>query len=258
MEAQFPFGAPVRRVEQEDRSPKKVFVLGVYASAVHARWKREGKTVCPGLAVAGEPRVFWDGNETEARQIIGEIILPPGAGELSLPGKRENGPSGRALLPLYLEPLGYRMEEAWLANLLPEPCIGPSQLKAVRPYYESLAAALNLPPITAPIENGRFCDERRAEELREEILLSGADTILPMGDVPIRQFLYPFCGFPCRRLAEYTERYGYGTPCTVLIGGKTLKVWPVAHPTLLGSMGKADPLWQARHALWMEERRAER
>jgi hypothetical protein len=34
----FPFGQPLRRVEQQDRAPKKVFVLGVYTSAVHARW----------------------------------------------------------------------------------------------------------------------------------------------------------------------------------------------------------------------------
>ena len=34
----FPFGETVKRLVQEDRTPKKVFVLGVYASAVHARW----------------------------------------------------------------------------------------------------------------------------------------------------------------------------------------------------------------------------
>ena len=43
----FPFGQPVRRVEQQDRAPKRVFVLGVYASAVHARWIDVDGT-CPG------------------------------------------------------------------------------------------------------------------------------------------------------------------------------------------------------------------
>lgn len=32
----FPFGEPVKAVTQTDRSEKDVFVLGVYASAVHA------------------------------------------------------------------------------------------------------------------------------------------------------------------------------------------------------------------------------
>ena len=34
----YPFGEVVHRLVQQDRTPKKVFVLGVYASAVHARW----------------------------------------------------------------------------------------------------------------------------------------------------------------------------------------------------------------------------
>lgn len=33
----FPFGSQLKKVEQADKSPKKVFVLGVYASAVHAK-----------------------------------------------------------------------------------------------------------------------------------------------------------------------------------------------------------------------------
>jgi hypothetical protein len=40
MKYYFPFGETVRPLVQQDRSPKKVFVLGVYASAVHARWKK--------------------------------------------------------------------------------------------------------------------------------------------------------------------------------------------------------------------------
>ena len=35
----FPFGQPVLPLVQQDRRPQKVFVLGVYASAVHARWR---------------------------------------------------------------------------------------------------------------------------------------------------------------------------------------------------------------------------
>ena len=34
---QYPFGESVHRLVQEECSPKKVFVLGVYASAVHAK-----------------------------------------------------------------------------------------------------------------------------------------------------------------------------------------------------------------------------
>ena len=49
----FPFGQPIKRVVQTDRSPKRVFVLGVYASAVHARWCNDrGKQLVRALAVA--------------------------------------------------------------------------------------------------------------------------------------------------------------------------------------------------------------
>ena len=52
----FPFGQPLHEVQQTDRRPKKVFVLGVYASAVHARWiGPEGRDVVKALAVASEP-----------------------------------------------------------------------------------------------------------------------------------------------------------------------------------------------------------
>ena len=58
----FPFGQQLTAVKQDDRSPKKIFVLGVYASAVHARWRGvDGKIKIKAIAVASEPYVFWRG-----------------------------------------------------------------------------------------------------------------------------------------------------------------------------------------------------
>jgi hypothetical protein len=55
----FPSGQPIRKVTQTDRLPKRVFVLGVYASAMHARWiGQDGKTRIAALAVASEPEIF--------------------------------------------------------------------------------------------------------------------------------------------------------------------------------------------------------
>lgn len=78
----YPFGQTVRPLRQEDKSPKKVFVLGVYASAVHARWKKDGKVICQALAVASEPRIFWDGNPEEAKKIIDAVAMPAELGSL--------------------------------------------------------------------------------------------------------------------------------------------------------------------------------
>jgi hypothetical protein len=34
----FPFGQKIKSLWQVVRAPRKVFILGVYASAVHAKW----------------------------------------------------------------------------------------------------------------------------------------------------------------------------------------------------------------------------
>ncbi len=81
----FPFGRPVRAVSQVDCTPKRVFVLGVYASAVHARWvNHEGKLLISALGVASEPEIFWRGEN--AAKIIASIKIPKQAGRLEVPG----------------------------------------------------------------------------------------------------------------------------------------------------------------------------
>ena len=100
----FPFGIPVQTVSQQDRMPKKVFVLGVYASAVHARWRDpHGQTKVTALAVASEPYIFWRGDGAAA--IIDQITIPPVVGTLAPAAKQFNGPSGRALDERFLHPL---------------------------------------------------------------------------------------------------------------------------------------------------------
>ena len=49
---------------QKDQTPKKVFVLGVYASAVHAKWIKNNRIICKALSVASEPCIFWDGKRS--------------------------------------------------------------------------------------------------------------------------------------------------------------------------------------------------
>ena len=87
----FPFGQELKKVEQKDRNPKKVFVLGVYASAVHARWvDKAGKQKVSALAVASEPEIFWKGEN--AREIISKIEIPEQLGKLNIPSDpRLNG-----------------------------------------------------------------------------------------------------------------------------------------------------------------------
>ena len=86
----FPFGQPVLPLTQKDQSPKPVFVLGVYASAVHARWlDADGRQRIAAVGVVSEPEIFWRGDADEAQSIIDGIELPPGAGTLIPAGERE-------------------------------------------------------------------------------------------------------------------------------------------------------------------------
>jgi hypothetical protein len=130
----FPFGMSLKKVEQKDKSPKKVFVLGVYASAVHAKWLDiNNKIIVRALAVASEPQIFWLGDNAE--RIINRIKIPKKLGRLVPASKNMNGPSGKALDDLFLKPLGYNREDAWLCDLLPYSRMNLSQKKALENHY---------------------------------------------------------------------------------------------------------------------------
>ena len=114
-QAVFPFGLPVVKLFQTDRTPKKVFILGVYSGTVQARWlERSGKILARALPVASEPELYWCGDQERAEQIIKSINIPEELGLLIPEGKEINGPIGRSLDKLFLEPLGVIRKDYWL------------------------------------------------------------------------------------------------------------------------------------------------
>lgn len=250
MEYVFPFGEKLRPLVQEDRSPKKVFVLGVYASAVHARWKRDGKIVCQALAVASEPRIFWDGNEDEARDIVGRINIPKELGYLEPAGKQLNGPSAKVLDDDILAPLGFTRKDAWLCDCLPETRLNPSQVKALRDKYEPLMDEYGLNAVTIPKRPSYFCSEARSREITEELMESKAELLVLLGDIPIAQYLKKAADVPYSTLGEYVELYGYGNATETEIGGKTMRVLPLAHPRQIGALGAHSEKWFLAHRKW--------
>lgn len=250
----FPFGERLHRLVQEDRTPKKVFVLGVYASAVHARWMKDGKVECPALAVASEPRIFWDGNEDEAREIIGRIKIPAELGTLSPAGKNLNGPSAKVLDEQILAPLGYTRKDAWLCDLLPESRINSGQKKAIERCYNGYIGKYHLNPVTVPERKSSFCDAQRAKEILKEIEESDARLLVLLGDIPIKQFLKRVADIPYSSLQEYVDLYEYGNPTDVAIQGKTIKVLPLAHPRQIGALGYHSETWYRMHQEWEKKR----
>ena len=250
MNYQYPFGEYVRPLVQEDRTPKKVFVLGVYASAVHARWKKGNTIVCQALAVASEPRIFWDGNPEEAAEIIRRIQIPEELGTLEPAGRSLNGPSAKVLDDHILAPLGFTRNDAWLCDCLPETRLNPSQVRVINEKYNPLIKEYGLNEVTIPKRPSVFCNKKRAEKIAEELMMSEAEMIVLLGDIPIAQFLRNVSDVPYSTLQEYTDRYGYGNPSDAVICGKQFQVLPLAHPRKIGALGAHSERWHNAHAEW--------
>ena len=252
---QFPFGEEVKRLEQEDKTPKEIFVLGVYASAVHAKWVKDDHVVCQALAVASEPCIFWDGNAQQAQEIIDKIKIPSEVGWLVLPNSNLNGPSAKVLDEDILKPLGITRNEAWLCDLLPESRINPNQDKVIREKYNPLIKRYGLNEVTIPLEDGKFCDEKRRGELVDEIVASHAETLVLLGDMPIKQFLRYVCKIDFKDLREYTNTNGYGTMKMIEMGGLQINLLPMAHPRQIGGLGSSSQFWFEQHKKWKESQR---
>ena len=246
----FPFGEKLHRLVQEDRTPKKVFVLGVYASAVHARWMKDGKVKCAALAVASEPRIFWDGNPEEAAAIIGKIKIPPELGTLTPAGKNLNGPSAKVLDEHILKPLGFTRSDAWLCDLLPETRINSNQMKVIREKYNPLITEFSLNKVDIPERGDVFADKERCDEILRELEESDSRLLVLLGDIPIKQFLNVVADVPYSSLQEYVNLYEYGNPTDVTIQGRTIKVLPLAHPRQIGGLGLHNKNWHKMHQDW--------
>jgi len=248
--AQFPFGEPLRILRQQDRTPKKVFVLGVYASAVHAKWRSvQGITLCDALAVASEPYIFWNGEN--AAEIISRINIPSEAGSLEPANDMYNGSSGRSLDELYLAPLGFSRDDAWLCDLVPHSYMNENQSNAINTHYIQIQNRYNLPTASIPEKPVTLTDEDRRNEIIAELEESGADTVILLGDDPIRWFLSFVSNCNKTRLAEFGKEI-YGQQHSMIINGKTYTVIPLAHVRQGGRLGQNIPEWERLHSDWVE------
>lgn len=247
----FPFGESVRRVEQTDRAPKRVFVLGVYASAVHARWlDADGKQRVAALAVASEPVIFWRGDGVD--EIVGRIEVPAAAGRLEPAATNLNGPSGRALDELYLSPLGLGRQDAWLCDLVPWSGRNSGQAKAIERAYDPLVLSLGLPLATFGPPPNKFSDARRRAQILEELVESRADVLVLLGDQPIRWFLAAHDHRS--KLSEFGSDTGeYGRLHEVDLDGCRVRVLPVAHPRQAAGLGSHSGVWRTLHTRWTED-----
>ncbi len=241
----FPFGQPLQELRQDDRSPKKVFVLGVYASAVHARWiGPDGRDAVRALAVASEPYIFWRGEGADA--LISRISIPSAAGRLVPADPQFNGPSGSALDEKFLRPLGLTRDQAWLSDLVPHSCANESQAKAIQRVYLPLAAQHGLPIPSIPSVPEELADAPRRAAILEELRESQASVLILLGDQPIRWFLRFFDS----RWSRLSDFGAYGRLHATKIDGKDWQVLPLVHPRQAGRLGFSSAHWFEEHERW--------
>ena len=216
---QFPFGQILTKVEQRDKTPKKAFVLGVYASAVHARWvDKNGKQKVSALAVASEPSIFWTGDNAE--EVISSIEVPEQLGKLTVPtDKRLNGPSGRAL---------------------------------DTHYNDTVIEQYKLPKATVPnFDKAELNSKIRREEILKELEASQADTLILLGDLPIYWFLRFYSDMRFTKLSEFGKTNDtYGKPHQLKINGKHYNVVALCHPRQADRLGSSSAKWGQLHDYW--------
>jgi hypothetical protein len=253
----FPFGGPVLRIEQQDRAPKAVFVLGVYASAVHARWvDANDNELVVALAVASEPCIFWRGED--AQSIIAKIVVPQGAGRLKPPKSDLNGPSGRALDDRFLRPLGFARSDAWLCDLVPHSCVNGTQQAAIERVYMQRIGTHGLPRPSVPRLPELLTTDARRQEIAHELMESQAQLLILLGDQPVRWFLRSYDD-RWSTLGDFQRNGGrYGERHSVVIEGRRLDVLPLVHPRQAARLGRCSPTWYGEHARWMQKQERRR
>jgi hypothetical protein len=250
MNMSFPFGQPLKNVCQADKSPKKVFILGVYASAVHAKWVgTDGRVISPALAVASEPEIFWTG--TNGQDIVAKITIPSALGHLEASDAMYNGPSGRALDDFYLSPLHLTRKDVWLCDLVPHSCRNAKQADALKRCYNPIVKQYNLPEATIPPLPQSLTDEKRRNEITDELFASQATEIILLGDAPIKWYLNFVSDFKKTGLNEIGVN-NYGQLIKVTIRGKDFTVLALVHPRQAAKLDNYySPKWEQAHRNWL-------
>jgi len=249
-DCRYPFGSPLTKVEQSNRSPKQAFVLGVYASAVHARWSGPaGELLVAALAVASEPEIFWRGDPVQSTKIISQILIPPELGYLKPAPNANNGPSGRALDELILTPLHLNRDNTWLCDLIPYSLANDNQLRVITEKYLPLVDQYDLPIPSIPPVPVQLTDSDRRSAILTELEASQAETLILLGDKPIQWFLDYYLDTKINRLADFTDNYGSSR--ILQINGRHYSVYAFAHPRQIAGLGFHNGKWFDLHQQWL-------
>lgn len=246
----FPFGAPsTPRPPRRPRGSAKAFVLGVYPSALHARWSRSGRTFVAALAVADEPEVFWTGDDGQDRiSSWSHVRWNEDWGSVSSPPT--NGSSGRDVRDRVLAPLGIAIEDAWLTDSVNTFFVksGPgSQRSAIEQRYLPFAKKHRLETPTIPRRPSAsalvdLAIRSHADRLRSELLEARAPLVISLGNEAL-SVLHAVA--TCEGLPTRLSIKDYGREGRVRLQDYSAHVYAMVHP------GQRSPSWRGAHDRWI-------
>jgi hypothetical protein len=248
----FPFGNPVLRVQQTDRIPKPVFILGVYSSAVFAQFKpANSKSTIKYLPIDNEPEIFWSGDEESAKKIISKIIIPKHAGRLIPELSSVNGILGRSLDKYYLIPLKLQRENVWICNLIPHVVLKKNERKSIKRYNE-IHSTYNFPVADIPSKKDRweYLTKKRFKEIIEELSQSKAGFMISLGQQPLKWFLQQYD----HKLGNLLNGQDYGSMIEIQIETVKLKLIPLFHPRQLLKEKNRDTRVGLLHFDWLKNK----
>lgn len=237
----FPFGRPVLPVVPAADDQRRVFVLGVYPSAVHAKWVgADGKQAIRAVAVDNEPEPFWTGADAAERVDAVSAELPDGAGHLEV--AEQNGPSGSALAERYLAPLRLNADDCWITDLENRWLANAAQIKALSRSYQPLVDTGLLPPYKLRERTESIgLVEDRVPQLRQEWHDASPDVLITVGAEPARAL-----GLPG------PSHQHYGQPTRVTVWDRTVVHLALVHPRQAGGLGDHNSAWAATHQAWVD------
>jgi hypothetical protein len=231
------------------RGAAELFVLGVYPSALHARWRRPDGAVVAALAVDDEPAVFWDGADAAARidrwrELVG--WSPAWGSTGAVPG---NGSSGRHVLEHVLRPLGVPAGRTHFTDCLPTYFVkrgSSSQTAAIRKVYDPFAARhglplADLPERPAPKDLVRRAVAEEGPHLARQLADAAAPPVVTLGQEAADVLTRLRSADP----VVLAPGPNYGRAHHITLGCHGIEWLPLVHP------GNRSERWRRAHRDWV-------
>ena len=115
---------------------------------------------------------------------------------------------------------------------------------------------IDLPKVTIPnFRQSELNSEKRRNEILEELFKSQAETLILLGDLPIKYFLNCYSEPKYKNLAAFgAAPDSYGIEHEIKLSGKYFKVIPLCHPRQAQRLGASSKHWNELHKQWVNKK----